>query len=73
MPNPLSELNVESLKQIEWLLTDVDDTLTWQGKLPPETLVALAELERVGVKWSQSQAPALVGVTKWQRCGHCMV
>lgn len=50
MPNPLSELNVESLKQIEWLLTDVDDTLTWQGKLPPETLIALAELERVGVK-----------------------
>ncbi|EKO3801221.1 HAD-IIB family hydrolase [Vibrio harveyi] len=50
MPNPLSELKLKSLKQIEWLLTDVDDTLTWQGKLPPETLVALAELERVGVK-----------------------
>ncbi|NAW85508.1 HAD-IIB family hydrolase [Photobacterium halotolerans] len=50
MPDPLSELNPERLKEIEWLLTDVDDTLTWQGKLPPEALIALAELERAGVK-----------------------
>ncbi|NAW67319.1 HAD-IIB family hydrolase [Photobacterium halotolerans] len=50
MPDPLSELNPERLKEIEWLLTDVDDTLTWQGKLPPEALIALAELERIGVK-----------------------
>ncbi|GLR06386.1 HAD-IIB family hydrolase [Vibrio hyugaensis] len=50
MPNPLSELNTEYLRNIEWLLTDVDDTLTWQGKLPPDTLIALAELEQVGVK-----------------------
>lgn len=50
MPSPLSELNTEYLRNIEWLLTDVDDTLTWQGKLPPDTLIALAELERVGVK-----------------------
>ncbi|MFP3416087.1 HAD hydrolase family protein, partial [Bacillus sp. SIMBA_074] len=32
------------------MLTDVDDTLTWQGRLPPEALIALAELERAGVK-----------------------
>ncbi|MEL6114850.1 HAD-IIB family hydrolase [Photobacterium sp. SP02] len=50
MPDPLSELNPERLKEIEWLLTDVDDTLTWQGRLPPEALIALAELERAGVK-----------------------
>ncbi|YCO00696.1 HAD-IIB family hydrolase [Vibrio sp. VNB-15] len=50
MPNPLSDLSTEYLRNIEWLLTDVDDTLTWQGKLPPETLTALAELEQVGVK-----------------------
>ncbi len=37
-------------KQVEWVLTDVDDTLTWQGKLPPETLIALAELQQAGIK-----------------------
>lgn len=37
-------------KSIEWVLTDVDDTLTWQGKLPPEALTALSELQRQGIK-----------------------
>ncbi len=37
-------------KHVEWVLTDVDDTLTWQGKLPPETLIALAELQQAGIK-----------------------
>ncbi|RTZ17972.1 HAD-IIB family hydrolase [Vibrio aquaticus] len=37
-------------KQIEWVLTDVDDTLTWQGKLPPETLIALNALKQQGIK-----------------------
>lgn len=35
---------------VEWVLTDVDDTLTWQGKLPPETLIALAKLQDTGIK-----------------------
>jgi len=35
---------------VEWVLTDVDDTLTWQGKLPPETLIALADLQQAGIK-----------------------
>ncbi|MFB9216229.1 HAD-IIB family hydrolase [Vibrio sinaloensis] len=35
---------------IEWVLTDVDDTLTWQGKLPPETLLALNSLKQRGIK-----------------------
>jgi hypothetical protein len=25
---------------VDWILTDVDDTLTWEGKLPPKTLIA---------------------------------
>lgn len=50
MPKPLSELSLEYAQHIEWLLTDVDDTLTWQGRLPPETLLALQNLEKVGVK-----------------------
>ena len=35
---------------IQWVLTDVDDTLTWQGKLPPETLLALNALKQHGIK-----------------------
>nr|WP_217906504.1 HAD-IIB family hydrolase [Vibrio sp. JPW-9-11-11] len=35
---------------IEWVLTDVDDTLTWSGKLPAETLLALDKLQQQGIK-----------------------
>jgi len=49
MPKPLSELTLEQARQIKWLLTDVDDTLTWEGKLPAETLLALTQLQAVGV------------------------
>ncbi|MFT4835333.1 MAG: HAD superfamily hydrolase (TIGR01484 family) [Psychromonas sp.] len=37
-------------KDVQWVLTDVDDTLTWQGQLPPETLIALANLQQAGLK-----------------------
>lgn len=37
-------------KSVEWVLTDVDDTLTWQGKLPAETLIALQSLQQQGIK-----------------------
>ena len=37
-------------KDIEWVLTDVDDTLTWQGQLPPDTLIALQKLRDAGKK-----------------------
>ncbi|MEZ9146338.1 HAD-IIB family hydrolase [Vibrio sp. 10N.286.52.C3] len=37
-------------KHIEWVLTDVDDTLTWQGSLPPETLIVLQKLRDNGIK-----------------------
>ncbi|KOO15034.1 hydrolase [Vibrio xuii] len=37
-------------KNIEWVLTDVDDTLTWQGQLPPDTLIALNDLKQQGIK-----------------------
>ncbi|MEH6451632.1 MAG: HAD-IIB family hydrolase [Psychromonas sp.] len=35
---------------VDWVLTDVDDTLTWEGKLPPETLIALNDLQQAGIK-----------------------
>jgi len=37
-------------KNIKWVLTDVDDTLTWQGKLPPQTLMALERLQQADIK-----------------------
>lgn len=37
-------------KSVEWVLTDVDDTLTWQGQLPAETLIALQSLQKNGIK-----------------------
>ena len=49
MPKPLSTLSINQAKQIKWLLTDVDDTLTWEGKLPSETLLALTKLNAAGV------------------------
>ncbi|MDN3649673.1 HAD-IIB family hydrolase [Reinekea marina] len=40
----------EQWNNIKWVLTDVDDTLTWQGKLPPEALIALNKLQQAGIK-----------------------
>ena len=37
-------------KEVQWVLTDVDDTLTWRGQLPPETLIALSALRQAGLK-----------------------
>lgn len=34
---------------VDWVLTDVDDTLTLHGRLPPDTLVALASLQSAGI------------------------
>jgi HAD superfamily hydrolase (TIGR01484 family) len=35
---------------VRWVLTDVDDTLTLQGRLPPESLNALSRLREAGLK-----------------------
>ncbi|GMQ46877.1 HAD family hydrolase [Vibrio sp. 10N] len=50
MPKSLAALSHAQAKEIQWLLTDVDDTLTWQGQLPPETLDALSKLQKAGIK-----------------------
>lgn len=46
----LKSLLTSDWKEVQWVLTDVDDTLTWHGQLPPETLIALAELRQAGLK-----------------------
>jgi HAD superfamily hydrolase (TIGR01484 family) len=43
------QLNV-GWEAVTWVLTDVDDTLTWEGKLPPESLMALNDLQQAGMK-----------------------
>ncbi|RQW64334.1 HAD-IIB family hydrolase [Vibrio viridaestus] len=50
MARAIQQLSADSAKKIQWLLTDVDDTLTWRGRLPPETLASLDRLHRSGIK-----------------------
>lgn len=40
----------DAWQQVNWVLTDVDDTLTWQGALPPESLIALQKLQQHNIK-----------------------
>jgi HAD superfamily hydrolase (TIGR01484 family) len=35
---------------VDWVLTDVDDTLTLHGRLPPQALLALAALREQGIE-----------------------
>lgn len=46
----LSALTNHDCQGLRFILTDFDDTLTWEGKLPVETLGALAQLEACGLK-----------------------
>ncbi|MCE0494805.1 HAD-IIB family hydrolase [Vibrio salinus] len=50
MVKTIHQLTAEEAKKIQWLLTDVDDTLTWRGRLPPETLSSLDRLHRSGIR-----------------------
>ncbi|KEQ17296.1 HAD-IIB family hydrolase [Endozoicomonas numazuensis] len=45
----MTKLN-QDWKNVEWVLTDVDDTLTCDGHLPPETLIALKKLQDADIK-----------------------
>jgi HAD superfamily hydrolase (TIGR01484 family) len=46
-PDPLPEVFPGQPKIV---FTDVDETLTWQGRLPEETFSALAKLQRAGIR-----------------------
>ncbi|WP_415721377.1 HAD hydrolase family protein [Photobacterium ganghwense] len=49
MPEPLTALPADTARQIKWVFTDVDDTLTWEGRLPSQTLIALEQLQQAGI------------------------
>ncbi len=46
------------------LFTDVDETLTWEGRLPPETFSALAALQQAGI----SVVPVTGACAGWCDC-----
>lgn len=46
----LTELSPTTCTQIEGVLCDIDDTLTWEGKLVPGAFVALHRLQQAGLK-----------------------
>ncbi|WP_375749761.1 HAD-IIB family hydrolase [Vibrio sp. HN007] len=46
VPNKLTS----EWKEINWVLTDVDDTITCEGMLPPEALIAMDKLQKAGIK-----------------------
>lgn len=47
---PLSSCPKEVLAGFKAVLTDIDDTLTLHGRLPPEAFAALRDLQRAGIK-----------------------
>ncbi len=49
MPQPIAGLTTACLKNIGFVLTDFDDTLTLEGKLPDQTLTALYRLQEAGI------------------------
>jgi HAD superfamily hydrolase (TIGR01484 family) len=46
----LSELSLAQLRQVDAVLTDIDDTLTTHGRLPAIAYAALEQLQQAGVK-----------------------
>ncbi|QIR06042.1 HAD family hydrolase [Salinivibrio costicola] len=51
-PLPIAQLSQSAAdwRELRWLLTDVDDTLTWRGALPWQTLQALTQLRDAGIR-----------------------
>jgi HAD superfamily hydrolase (TIGR01484 family) len=47
---PASELEPAACRALVGVLCDIDDTLSWEGKLVPAAFLALAELQRAGLK-----------------------
>lgn len=49
-PLPLSDLPADRIASLDGVLCDIDDTLTWEGRLVPEAFVALRDLQRAGLR-----------------------
>ena len=49
-PRPLSSLPASSLRGVRGVFCDIDDTLTWHGKLVPAAFMALSRLQQAGLR-----------------------
>lgn len=47
---PIRELPLDLCARLQGVLCDIDDTLTWEGKLVPEAFLALRDLREAGLK-----------------------
>jgi HAD superfamily hydrolase (TIGR01484 family) len=47
---PSSTLDAHVCRALQGVLCDIDDTLTWEGKLVPEAFLALGQLQAAGLK-----------------------
>lgn len=63
-PETLQALPLSFPNEIKVVFTDVDDTLTWQGRLPVATLQALEDLQAAGIK----VIPVTGGCGGWADC-----
>ncbi|MVA52639.1 HAD-IIB family hydrolase [Agrobacterium vitis] len=47
---PLEQANISTFREVRFVLTDMDETLTYQGRLAASTYAALENLQAAGVK-----------------------
>ena len=47
---PIRELSAESCKQLKGIFCDIDDTLSWEGRLVPEAFQALEAAQQAGLR-----------------------
>ena len=47
---PLSDFPQNDLRKIRFVLTDIDDTLTENGRLPAASYLAMEKLQQAGLK-----------------------
>jgi HAD superfamily hydrolase (TIGR01484 family) len=49
-PKPIALLKASDAQRLKGVFCDIDDTLTWEGRLVPEAFAALAQLQAAGLR-----------------------
>ncbi len=47
---PIAAIDKEFCKNLQYVFTDIDDTITEHGKIPPETIESIWEFNKAGIK-----------------------
>ena len=50
MPRPIEDITAGEVQHLKGVFCDIDDTLTWEGRLVPEAFAALARLQSCGLR-----------------------